>query len=154
MTAIGWVFDKNLERRGSAIVVSSRRSAQLVSSHIAVEGDFLEIVDFDVVNATILIVLFSLIYIFTLKIFKIVYILKNRIVSYVSRPLRSRKFVQRKQKWHQLLYTLMTKSIINTGKRLTPSLALQRLFYLVFRTNPYYYNLLNFAHSKSSNKYL
>ena len=77
MTAIGWVFDKNLERRGSAIVVSSRRSAQLVSSHIAVEGHFLEIVDFDVINATILIVLFSLTYILHTKQFKCIFLLKK-----------------------------------------------------------------------------
>ena len=61
------------------------------------------------------------------------------------------KFVQ--QKWHQRLHTLMKKSIIDTGERLTLSLARQRLFYLVLRTNQYYHNLFNFAHSKSSNKY-
>ena len=77
--------------------------------------------------------------------------LKNNTVSYVSRLLRSREFVQRKQKWDQLLCTVIKKkSIIGTGKRSTPALALQWLFYLVLRTDQYYHNLMNFAHSKWS----
>ena len=60
---------------------------------------FLEIVDFDVVNATLLIGLFGLTYIYLHSKKILLYIsLKNSFVSYVIRLLRSREFVQRKQK--------------------------------------------------------
>ena len=59
---------------------------------------FLEIVIFDVVNARILIILFSLTYIFTFKKFLLYISLRNNFVSFVFRLLRSQEFVQRKQK--------------------------------------------------------
>ena len=40
------------------------------------------------------------------------------------------------------------RSIIDTGKRSTPALVVQWLFYLVFRTDQYYHNVINFADSK------
>ena len=68
---------------------------------MAFEGHFLRnIIDFDVVNARILTVLFSLTYIFTLKKCFTVYFFKKKksFVSFVFRLLRSQEFVLRKQK--------------------------------------------------------
>ena len=114
---------KNFRKRGScghwsAIVVSSRRNAKLVSSHIAVEGHFLRNCWFRCCkcnNTYRFIQPYLYIYIQNFWNGIYLYMYKKKCLD------RENLCGNGKQKWHQLLYTLIKKSIIDTGKRSTPA---------------------------------
>ena len=118
---------------------------------MAVGGHFLiEIVDFDGVNATILIVLFTFTCKLTFKKCLTVYFFRKSFVLYVSRLAKIARMLCNRHKNVVNFCTLYIKkkSIIDTGKWSTSPLALQWFFYSVLRTDQYYHNLMNFAHIK------
>ena len=101
---------KTFRKRGrgghwSAIVTSSRQNVKLVLSHMAVDCHFLRYCWFRCCNCNN-----------TYRFIQpYLFFFKNIFVSYVSRLLdRSQEFVQRKQKWHQLLNTLIRKNQLLT----------------------------------------
>ena len=101
---------------------------------MAVGVTFLKIVDFDVVNATILIALFRLSNMYASKNV-LLYISKEKsFVLYVSRLLKLRECRATVTK-NDVNFCTLYKKKIDSGRRLTLPLALQNLFYLVLQTD-------------------
>ena len=141
-------MDNKIHIVNIAFVVSLRRNVKLVSSQVVWETwrlgvTFLDIVDFDVVDGTIIIALFNIAYIFS----------STNVLLYIS--LDCENFVQRTQKWRQLLYTLLKKNQLLTQVKGQHPLWHFNVFSISFfeLANSQYNYLLNFAESEWYNQY-